>query len=88
MKKLTCLSSLIRRIRRNIKCYSLNITHWQNNMQSFTFDQLDERGQAAARERYAMDENVREYCRWSGLQTPDALYRLGWRFTEYGERVA
>ena len=57
-------------------------------MQTYTFDQLNKRGKDAARDRYALDESIIEYCRWSGLHTADALPRLGWRFTIHGERVA
>ena len=57
-------------------------------MQTYTFDQLNKRGKDAARDRYALDESIIEYCRWSGLHTADALLRLGWRFTIHGERVA
>lgn len=59
-------------------------------MQSFTFDQLDERGQSNAIVKYGQE--LLDAC-GDIYYTKDRLKRFakvesGWRFTEHGERVA
>lgn len=63
-------------------------------MQSYTFDQLDERGQKNARAKY-WDEATHNYPDFLSRSSPEVLvYFIGfvdggsWRFNEHGERIA
>ena len=58
-----------------------------NDMQSFTFEELDERGQIAAFDRYANTIPSFHHHRDNTVQEVRAELNT-WRFTEHGERVA
>ena len=61
----------------------------KNNMQSYTFDQLDERGKSNACELYKNDPLVKDLrSKDHYLSLDSALVQLAWRFTIHGERVA
>lgn len=53
-------------------------------MQTFTFDQLDERGQRSAERRYGLYDHDGE----QETLTIHPNFYTSWRFTEHGERVA
>ena len=56
-------------------------------MQSYAFQELDERGQVAAFDRYAHDIPSLHHHRDNTM--PEVRPELNsWRFTEHGERVA
>lgn len=64
-------------------------------MQTFTFNELDERGKQAAISRYINNrdiERIRQAEHLAGIALEDntspILGRLPWRFNEHGERIA
>ena len=56
-------------------------------MQTYSFDELDERGQEAAAALYCNDPQALGLVRDCG-SIFFALAALPWRYTEHGERVA
>ncbi len=64
-------------------------------MTTYTFDQLDERGQANAINLYYADPDYTRFCDKMKEELPeevmleqDFFRAAGWRFTEHGERIA
>jgi len=64
-------------------------------MKTFTFDQLDERGQSNAINLYYAYPDYYAFCDKMKIEYPeevileDDFFRAcSWRFTEHGERVA
>lgn len=66
-------------------------------MQTYKYEELDERGQIAAVKRYEKNKEVQDKIldialNWEYQENQDievvALKHMGWRFNEHGERIA
>ena len=57
-------------------------------MQTFSFNELDERGQDYAENHYYKEPAVVAIWSAGSCTFGQAILSLGWRFTEHGERIA